>query len=43
MPRGSSTRCAKALGAYLRLAKADRIEWPTELRTEKRLFGTGVM
>jgi uncharacterized protein YcaQ len=30
----------EALGAYLRFAKADRIEWPTELRTEKRLFGT---
>ena len=30
----------KALGAYLRFAKADRIEWPTELRTEKRLFDT---
>jgi uncharacterized protein len=29
-----------ALGAYLRFAEADRIEWPTELRTEKRLFGT---
>jgi uncharacterized protein len=29
-----------ALGAYLRFAKADRIEWPTGLRTEKRLFGT---
>jgi uncharacterized protein len=29
-----------ALGAYLRFAKADRIEWPTELRTEQRLFGT---
>jgi uncharacterized protein len=29
-----------ALRAYLRFAKADRIEWPTELRTEKRLFGT---
>ena len=28
------------LGAYLRFAKADRIEWPTELRTEKRLFDT---
>src|SRR5947208_5750439 len=26
----------EALGAYLRFAKADRIEWPTELRTEKR-------
>jgi uncharacterized protein len=30
----------EALRAYLRFAKADRIEWPTELRTEKRLFGT---
>jgi uncharacterized protein len=30
----------EALGAYLRFAKADRIEWPTELRTEKRLFRT---
>jgi uncharacterized protein YcaQ len=30
----------EALGAYLRFAKADRIEWPTELRTEKRLFDT---
>jgi uncharacterized protein len=30
----------EALGAYLRFAKADRIEWPTELSTEKRLFGT---
>jgi uncharacterized protein len=29
-----------ALGAYLRFAKADRIEWPAELRTDKRLFGT---
>src|SRR4051812_37100100 len=29
-----------ALRAYLRFAKADRMEWPTELRTEKRLFGT---
>ncbi len=29
-----------ALRAYLRFAKADGIEWPTELRTEKRLFGT---
>ena len=32
----------EALGAYLRFAKADRIEWPTELRTEKRLFGTAL-
>ena len=31
----------EALRAYLRFAKADRVEWPTELRTEKRLFGTG--
>ena len=30
----------EALGAYLRFAKADRIEWPSELRSEKRLFGT---
>jgi uncharacterized protein len=30
----------EALGAYLRFANADRVEWPTELRTEKRLFGT---
>ena len=29
----------EALGAYLRFAKADRIEWPTGLRAEKRLFG----
>lgn len=29
----------EALGAYLRFAKADRIEWPTELGAEKRLFG----
>ena len=28
----------EALGAYLRFAKADRIEWPTG--SEKRLFGT---
>ncbi len=30
----------EALRAYLRFAKADRIEWPPELGTEKRLFGT---
>jgi uncharacterized protein len=29
----------EALRAYLRFAKADRIEWPAELRTEKQLFG----
>jgi hypothetical protein len=28
----------EALGAYLRLAKADRSGWPAGLRTEKRLF-----
>ena len=27
-----------ALGAYLRFAKATRLEWPAELRAEKRLF-----
>jgi len=30
----------EALGAYVRFAKADRIEWPPELRAEKRLLGT---
>src|SRR3954468_698839 len=30
----------EALAAYLRFAKADRVEWPAGLRTEKRLFGT---
>ena len=30
----------EALRAYLRFAKAVRIDWPSELRTEKRLFGT---
>jgi hypothetical protein len=29
----------EALGAYVRFAEADRVEWPTELRSEKRLFG----
>jgi uncharacterized protein YcaQ len=29
-----------ALGAYLRFAKAERIEWPAELHAEKRLFDT---
>jgi uncharacterized protein YcaQ len=29
-----------ALGAYLRFANADRIEWAPELRDEKRLFDT---
>jgi len=27
-----------ALNAYMRFARADRIEWPTHLRTERRLF-----
>jgi uncharacterized protein len=30
----------EALAAYLRFARAERIEWPTELRSEKRLFDT---
>ena len=30
----------EALRAYLRFAKADRLEWPTELGAEKRLFAT---
>jgi uncharacterized protein len=29
-----------ALRAYLRFAKANRLDWPPELGTEKRLFGT---
>jgi uncharacterized protein len=29
-----------ALDAYTRFAKVERIEWPSELRNEKRLFGT---
>jgi hypothetical protein len=33
----------EALGAYLRFAKADRIEWPTELRADKRLFDNGAL
>jgi uncharacterized protein len=28
-----------ALSAYLRFARADRLEWPPHLRAEKRLFG----
>jgi uncharacterized protein YcaQ len=32
-----------ALRAYLRFAKADRIDWPSELSTEKRLFGTAAL
>jgi hypothetical protein len=27
-----------ALGAYMRFADADRLEWPSHLATEKRLF-----
>jgi uncharacterized protein len=30
----------EALGAYLRFAKANRLDWPSELGIEKRLFGT---
>ena len=30
----------EALRAYLRFAKARRLDWPTELGAEKRLFGT---
>ena len=29
----------EALRAYLRFAKADHVDWPSELGTEKRLFG----
>jgi uncharacterized protein YcaQ len=29
-----------ALGAYLRFARATRLEWPPHLATEKRLFGS---
>jgi hypothetical protein len=30
-----------ALGAYLRLAGADRLEWAPHLDNEKRLFRSG--
>ena len=33
----------EALGAYLRFAKANRLDWPSELGTEKRLFGTAAL
>jgi uncharacterized protein YcaQ len=32
-----------ALRAYLRFAKATRLEWPAACRTEKRLFGTAAL
>jgi len=32
-----------ALGAYLLFAKANRIDWPSKLSTEKRLFGTAAL
>ena len=32
-----------ALGAYLRFAKASRLDWPTELGTEKRLFDASTL
>ena len=33
----------EALGAYLRFAKANRLDWPSHLGTEKRLFGTAAL
>jgi uncharacterized protein YcaQ len=33
----------EALRAYLRFARADRIDWPSELGAEKRLFGTAAL
>jgi uncharacterized protein YcaQ len=33
----------EALRAYLRFAKATRLEWPAACRTEKRLFGTAAL
>jgi hypothetical protein len=33
----------EALGSYLRFAKANRIDWPSKLGTEKRLFGTAAL
>ena len=33
----------EALGAYLRFAKANRLDWPSGLGTEKRLFGTAAL
>ncbi len=33
----------EALRAYLRFAKAGRIDWPSGCRTEKRLFGTAAL
>ena len=33
----------EALRAYLRFAKATRLEWPSVCRTEKRLFGTAAL
>ena len=33
----------EALRAYLRFAKAGRIDWPSELGAEKRLFGTAAL
>jgi uncharacterized protein YcaQ len=32
-----------ALGAYLRFAKASRVDWPSAARTEKRLFGAALL
>ena len=33
----------EALRAYLRFAKANRLDWPSKLGTEKRLFGTAAL
>jgi uncharacterized protein len=33
----------EALGAYLQFAKVTRLEWPSQLGTEKRLFGTAAL
>jgi uncharacterized protein YcaQ len=30
---------SEALRAYLQFAGAERLEWPSHLKTEKRLFG----
>jgi uncharacterized protein len=32
-----------ALGAYLRFAKANRLDWPSHLGSEKRLFATAAL
>ena len=37
---GFADAMQEALGAYLRFVKANRLEWPSGLGAEKRLFGT---